>query len=242
MVKITIHDKVPKNAVLFEGFQGIGVVGVLAAEYLAEKLKAKQIGFIEDPNFPPIATLVAGEIRHPVRILHFKHKGRDFLILVSELPIPNKIVYELADAICNWARRVGIKEIISLEGIVDRNPDPEPNVYALANHRKMWDKLLKYVDGISNGIVVGISAILLLKAKAANIPAGLLLAEANPSIPDGKAAAAIINVLNRMYGFKVDVKELKEETEKYEKRIMEQLERAKMFQEAIERKEKTYIG
>ncbi len=112
MAKVVIEKRIPKNFILIEGFQGVGFVATIAAEYLAEKLNAEQIGYIVSEDLPPLLVFYDGKINHLIRIYKFKWKNQNFVIIVSEFPIPNKLVHEISEEIIKWAKKNGVKEII----------------------------------------------------------------------------------------------------------------------------------
>src|SRR6056297_4233025 len=96
------------NPIIIEGFQGVGLVGTLAAQYLSQHEDFEQIGYVDSEGIPPMALLVNGEIMNPVKI--FANKDRSIIIIESELSIPRKIIYELSEEIAKWAKKIKAKE------------------------------------------------------------------------------------------------------------------------------------
>ena len=241
-VEIRIEGKIPKKAVIIEGFQGVGLVGTLAAQYIADKTKAKLIGYVNSVLMPPMALLINGELRHPLRVYHFKSKGQDFLIFESELPLQKILVHEIAAEIANLAEDNDAKEIICLEGLAVPKPPIESNVYGVTNDSKKEKELSKHVKLLANGIIAGVAAAMLMEAKVRKISASCIMAEANPEFPDGLAAANIILKLNSMYGLKIDVKELQKESKSFEDKLWKVVETAQAIKEVGEVPGKSYIG
>ena len=187
MAKVVIEGKVPKNFVLIEGFQGVGFVATIAAEYLAEKLNAELIGYVASEELPPLLVFYDGKINHLIRIYKFKWKNQNFVIVVSELPIPTKMVHDISEAIINWAKKNNVKEIVSFEGVVVPQLVHESEVYGISNGLKTKTKFDKKLKMLKNGIIVGMSAAVLMKSKENKIPAFCMLAEAHPDFPDARA-------------------------------------------------------
>ncbi len=242
MTKIVIEGKLPKNFILLEGFQGVGFVATIAAEYLAEKMKAEQIGYITSEELPPLIMFYNGKISHLIRIYKFKWKNQNFVLIVSELPIPSKLVHELSNEIITWAKKKGVKEIISFEGVVAPQLIHESEVYGISNGLKTKTKFSKSLKLLKNGIIVGMSAAILMKAKENKIPAFCMLAEAHPEFPDARAAAAIINKFNELYGTSVDTTELVEEAKEVEKKLMNVVQKAVKLNKRNFDDTKQYIG
>lgn len=240
--EIIVEKKIPKGTIILEGFQGIGLVGTLAAQYIAERTNAKVIGYIDVPEFPPIAILSNGQVRHPIRIHQFKKGSQNFLIFESELPIPQKLVNSIARAIAEFAKKNKVKEIISLEGLAVPKTPVVSNTYWISNVSKRFKKIEKYAKPLKAGIVVGVSAALLIQAKAKKVPAIVLMAEAHANFPDGMAAASLIKLLNKIYKLDIYVIPLEKEAQKFEEKVWKIIEKARQLKEAGERPGKTYIG
>jgi len=215
-----------KKPVIIEGFQGIGLVGTLSAQYMAQKLGFEQVGYVEGEGVPPMALLVNGQIRNPIKI--FANKSRDIVIIESELSIPRKIIYELSEEIAKWAKKIKAKEIVCVEGIAV--PPQEMNYEVLGMSTKesiMNDLKKKGVKKLENGIVIGMSAALLLKSRELKVPATCLMIECRRNIPDGLAAANMLETLGKIYGFKIDVKDLRKQANAFEKKIEKVLSHAR---------------
>lgn len=242
MVEIVFEKDIPKNAVILAGFQSIGLVGALAAQYTAEQSNAEVIGYIDVPEFPPIAILVNGQIRHPIRIHKFKHGSKNFIVFESELPIPQKMVNVIAKQISRFARKFKVKEIVSLEGLAVQKTPSTSNIYWISNIEKKFENFNKHANSLKSGIVVGVSAALLMQAKVEKIPAAVLMAEAHSDFPDGLAAANLIKTLNKIYNFKIDTSPLEKESKKFEEKIWAIVEKAHQLKEVGEKPVKTYIG
>ncbi len=204
--------------IIIEGFQGVGLVGTLSAQYLSQKSGFEQIGYVDSEGIPPIALLVNGEIMNPVKI--FTNKKRDIIIIESELSIPRKIIYELSDEITRWAKKIKAREIICVEGLAVPEEERNYEVMGMSTNNKAMNNLLKKgVKKLMNGIVMGMSAALMLKAKERGIPATCLMVESRSQFPDGMAAAKVLETMSSVYDFSVDVTELREQAHAFEKKM-----------------------
>lgn len=243
-IQIIVEEKIPKNAVIFEGFQGIGLVGTLAAQYIADKTKARLIGYINSTLFPPMALIVNGEMKHPMKIYHFKQKKQDFIIFESELPIPQKIVTRIAEKIAQFAKENKAKEIMCFEGLAAKEPPIVSNVFGVLCRKGCNKKFEKVVKILQNGIIIGVSAATLMQAKIYGVPAYCLIAEAHADFPDGLAAAAVIKKVNLLYDMSIDVGELEKESQKFEDNVWKVIEKAHQLKQADDNTapKKTYIG
>ncbi|TFF88122.1 MAG: proteasome assembly chaperone family protein [Promethearchaeota archaeon] len=206
------------NPLIIEGFQGIGLVGTLSAQYMAQKLGLKRIGYVKSEGIPSLALLVNGKLLNPVKI--YVNKSKDLIIIESELSIPRKIIYELSEEIAKWAKKIKAREVICMEGIAVKEEERNYEVYGFSTDAKILKKITS--DGVKkldNGIVIGMSAALLLNCKDIKVPATCLMVESRPNFPDGKAAAALVKKINELYDFKIDVKELQTQAVAFEKKL-----------------------
>ncbi len=220
---VEYRDKSLKGYTLVEGFPGMGLVGTIAAKYLIDRRKLKQIGHIESNIFLPVIRIHEGRPVYPARVYIFEEKK--IVVLIAEQIIPRMLTSIFADAVVGWIKKKGISRIISLEGI---KAEPGKNVvYGIAanEHSK---KILKKnkVDLIQDGITTGLTSLILLSLGRAKMEACSILGNVNVAA-DYKAAAALIEKLNEMAGLKLDVKPLLKEAKETEKQLIEQLQQLK---------------
>lgn len=239
-IKLISKELKLKNPILIEGFQGTGLVGTLAAQYIAKKLGMKQVGYMESDELPPLALMVDGEIKFPLRL--FASQKHNLLMVESELPIAPKFAFELADEIVKWAKKNKVSRIIALEGVGGHTMGVD-KIYGVGTNDDIEKELR--TDGINilkNGIIIGVSASLMLKCKMENIPAECLMAEAMGALPDGNAAALIIDYLSKKYGWGIDTKPLRDEADKFESEMKKIIEKAKSIQMPSTKSEKVIYG
>lgn len=229
---------------IVSGFQGTGLVGVLAAQYMAKKLGAEQIGYIESNKLPPVAILSEGEIKHPIRI--FSSVRNKLIIVESELPIPKDLVFEIAEELNKWAAKNKAKEIICVEGISVEEAGPHPKTFVVVSQPSLEKKAVKTTELLKNGLIVGVAAAMLLESKDIGMPNTCYLAESHANFPDGRAAAAIIDKLNVVLNLKIDTKPLVEEATKFESKLKELIKKAQYLQQpngaSAEKDEKRMYG
>jgi len=223
-----------KGATVIAGFPSIGLVSTIAANYLIDALNLKQIGCMNSSQFPALSVVHTGEPLSPVRI-YAEHQGGSgkIVVFVSEFkPKPN-LINAISDAIMKWSSEKKCEILISPEGMVveGKNSEEEAtsvDAYAIGsteNARSMLTK--KDIAQFKNGIIAGVSGVLLNKGKQANFDVISILAEAHPNYPDAKAAAAAINVIALIMGVEINVTPLYEESERIEKQLQKFHKQAK---------------
>lgn len=233
-----ILTKKPKNPIIIEGFPGFGLVSTIATEFLIDHLKTEKIGRVWIPNLPPMVAVHEGKVVEPVGIFYNKKYNIIFIHVVSAAA---GIEWKLADAIFGIAEQLKAKEIISLEGIGSTKPYMKARSFFFTTKKSSIPKLQKITTAeLKEGIIIGLTGILMLKASK-KFPVTALFAEAHSDLPDSKAAAIVIEVLNAYLGLKIDVKPLIKQAERFEAKLKQLLEQtAKIAEE--QKKKLTYVG
>ena len=237
-----------KGATVIAGFPSIGLVSTIAANYLIDALNLKQIGCIRSPQFPALSVVHTGEPLSPVRI-YAGNQGRNqkIAVFVSEFkPKPN-LINALSDVIMAWATEKGCKLLISPEGMVveGKSADEQEDVeaYAIGSTENARSMLLsKNIPQFKNGIIAGVSGVLLNSGKQADFDVISILAEAHPNYPDAKAAAAAINVMALIMGVEINVTPLYEESERIEKQLQKFHKQAKPMVSATQAPQPSMYG
>ena len=209
------------------------MVGTIATEFLIEHLKAVQIGKIRIEELPPVVAVHQGRVVEPLGIFYDRKYN---LVILHALTSINSIEWQLENEICKLIDELKVKKIITIEGI-GSNAAENPNVYYLSNSKEDAKKL--NVSQLREGIIIGVSGALLLK-NCTNLLS--LFAETHSTLPDSRAAARIIEVLDKYLGLKIDYKPLLEKAAKFESKIKKILEDKEKMSAAKENKELTYLG
>jgi len=214
-----------RDAVLVEGFPSVGMVSSIVANYMIKMLDMEYIGSVSSRYFHPSAVISKSVPMPPVRIYAgqpVEKKGcicDRLVVLTSEFPPPVELMKPLVDKILDWTKQKDIKTIVSVEGIINESAqDENATTYAIASTeraRKMLDN--KNITHLENGIITGISGVLLHEAERLQRDVVCLLSDANPQIPDARSAARLIEVLDQFLPkLKLDPEPLIEEAEKLE--------------------------
>ncbi len=218
MKKIDLRD-----AVILDGFPSVGLVSSIVANYAIEALGLEQIAIVDSEYFPSVALVRNWEPLNPVRVYGGRIKdGTKIAVFVSEFQVPVHIIKPLASLILDWADEKRAEMIVTPEGLIAEQVKEKVDVYGVASTEYASKKIPDYVIRFEEGVITGVSGVLLTEGKKRERDVIALLAEAHPDYPDARAAARIVEVLNDMLGsVKIDPKPLYEEAEKIEKNIEE---------------------
>lgn len=211
-VKIITKPVKSKNPVLIEGFPGIGLVGNIASQHLIEEMDMEYIGSIDSRYFPSIAVLYEGLINMPVRI--YESEEHNLIVVISDIPISHSVSYDVSNALVDWAESINVREITSIAGIAIM--DGPQKVFGAATTSEMLDKIKEKVEVFQMGTISGISGSVMSECLLREIPALSLLGATKTQNPDPRAASAVIEVLNGLYGLSVDTERLIKQAERIE--------------------------
>ena len=225
---IDLHD-----ATVIAGFPSIGLVSTIVANYLIDALGLRQIGALNSPHFPTLSVVHTGEPLSPVRIYGGTlGSGEKIAVFVSEFkPKPN-LINSLSNSILDWVQKKKCKLLISPEGMVVEGKSSEGDgavdAYAIGSTENARKTLqLKNIPQFKNGIIAGVSGVLLNKGKHENFDVISILSEAHPNYPDARAAASAINVIATVVGVDINVGPLYDEAERIEKQLQKFHKQAK---------------
>ncbi len=205
-----------EGAIVIDGFPSVGLVSSIVANYLVDTLQMEQIGIVESPAFPTVSLVRNGIPQHPVRIYAGRPKagrtgtGADKIVaFVSEFHPAPAVILPLATAILDWTQEQRCSLLVSPEGLVVESPTGTPRrgrgglgdvkVFGIASTRKARDL---YIDPntvpFTEGVITGIAGVLLNEGRRRGFDVLTFLAEAQADYPDARAAAKVIETINRI--------------------------------------------
>lgn len=217
-----------RKPILVEGLPGIGNVGRVAAGYLISELKMKKFAELYSPNFLPLVLLQADSVAMMLKCEFYYYKGeeRDIIILTGDTQsISPEGHYEIAHQILLFAQKLGVKEIITLGGFAEGQEVEEPRVIGAVSDKELVKKYEKFGIDFNKehpiGTIVGASGLLIGMGHIHGIEGLCLMGETigMPLITDPKAADAVLHVLVKVLGLKVDMTKLEKTIKEMEERI-----------------------
>ena len=228
--------KKPQNVRIIEGFPGFGLVGTITTEYLIDHLAdIEKIGNIWFNEMNPLIAIHQGKVIDPLGIFYSKKYN---LVLLHAVTNVNGVEWKLAEAIKEVVKTLNAKELICVEGVGALAKASNSVYYISDKNQKNWDGAgAKRMD---EGIVMGVTAAVLLKSKG--IPLSCILAETASNLPDSRASAKVIKILDQYLGLQVDPKPLLKKAVEFEGKLKGMMKGAKEAQISKEKKEVDYMG
>jgi len=239
-MKLILKSKPKPNCTIIEGVPGFGFVSTIATEYLIDHLKTKQIGSIFSEELAPTAIIHEGEVKDPISI-YYNEKYN--IVIVQAVTSIGGLEWDLAEALGELYKQFKAKELISVEGIQGPGIKDKIDAYAYTTNKKNEAKLKKAgIKKLEHGIILGVSGSLMIKTNH-TLNATYIFAETMSNLPDSKAAAKVIESLDKYLGLKVDYKPLLKRAEEFEEKLKDLLRKTKeASQEKVRREAVPYVG
>jgi len=237
-MRIELFEK-PVNVTLIEGFPGYGLIGTITTEFLISHLNAKQIGRITSDKINPVVMVHGGKIIDPIGIYYDK---KNKIVVLHALINVTGMEWELADIITELSKQLKVKEIISIEGVGSLKEETDSkkisiNTFYYSQSKDKWKKTGS--SPLDEGVVMGVTGALLLRK---GLPLSCIFAEAQSKlpVPDSRASAKVIEILDKYLGLSVDYKPLLKKADEFESKVKNLLEGSKKALDSKKQKEANY--
>lgn len=234
-MEIKLFEKPKKGATVIEGFPGFGLVSTITTEFLIEHLKAKPIGKIITDKVSPMIAIHKGQIIEPFGIFYSEKEN---IVIVRAISPVKDIEWELTECLIKFFEGIKAKEFISIEGISSDGKEPEPEAFYYSNQKVRSNRFESFeIKKLEEGIIMGVTASLLAKMPETTF----VFAEAMADLPDSRAAAKVIEVLDQYLDLDVDYKPLLKKAQGFESKIKEILTKGAVASKDKIKKE-SYFG
>lgn len=227
-----------EGGTILNGFPTAGLVSTIVANYLIGALDLDQVGALDSDDFPPVSMVYANKPKFPARI--YADKRLKLAVFLSEFTPPPFLARPIARTMFSYAKETGAERIIAPEVIGWVHGDEtEPHVFGVGTTDRTRVEMKRIsMTPFRQGMIAGITGVLLNEGKRAEMDVISLIVETRPEMPDARAAARVLEVINRLLPhLEIDVEPLYEQAERVETHLKEMREQAK---EMAERMQPTY--
>ncbi len=223
--------KTPKNPIIIQGFPGFGLVGTITTEFLLDHLNAELIGEFEYNELAPVVAIHKGELVNPMAVWYVPKKN---MILLHTILNVKGFEWEIAECILDLAKKTGAKQILGIEGVATDDQSGNVNAYFYG------DKKLESCGAqpIKESIGMGVSSALMIRSPKTTC----LFASAHSQLPDSKAAAKIIEILDKYLKLDVDYKPLLSQAQEFEEKIKNVMQQTNKTAQEADKKSMSYLG
>ena len=233
-------DAIAEGALVVSCFPGVSHVSSIVAHYLIERLELKFIGGVVDARLPPVALIHEGKPMPPVRMYAGKpvcdmEQCDSVVVLVSEAPIPPKMCLPLSEALLNYSHEKGFQAGVLIDSFshqqesgheVMDSDDTDETLLGIGATDWAIEQLKKLdIPLLEAGMIAGMSGVLLGEGRRRKLNMMCIMAEAAGGIPDARAAARVIEKLNKLLpAIELDTEPLLEEAVRIETQIKAMME------------------
>jgi hypothetical protein len=217
IVVVFKEKPVLREPILVEGLPGVGNVGKLAAEHLVDQLKAVKFAEMFSKFFPPqVLVNDAGTIRLVSNEIYYVQRpdaNNDIVIMIGDYQgLTPDGQYELSDKTLKIAKDLGVRRIFTLGGYGLGKMIDKPRVLGAATDIELVEEMKNFGVTFSKGEpgsgIVGASGLLLGLGNLYGMRSVCLMGETSGYFVDPKGAQAVLEVLAKILGVKIDFTEL----------------------------------
>lgn len=226
---VELDDGPYDKPLVIGGFVGATLVGILSARYIIEHLNLHQVAHVRSHHIPPVAVFVGGKLRHPFRI--YKDDKGKVIIMISEVPIEDKSLYEVSSALMNWLEKKDPAEIVILDGAPVQGMPSDRKTYCVTEEERLESLKSKGIEVAESALITGIGGSILNECLIRKVHGTSLLTYMSATFPDPGAVLSLVQTLNLLFDLKIETKVLEEEVTKLHQDMSAVMDQYKQIQE-----------
>ncbi len=233
--KTQFHDPI-----VIGGFVGPGLVGLVSAGYIIEKLNLHEIAHVRSQHIPPVAVFVGAKLRHPFRI--YSNDAGNVVVMICEMPIDMEGLYEISFVLLDWIEQIHAREIVILDGVGVSGIPEQRETFSAANENRIKELQQKGINPIPSAMISGIGGSLLNQCLTRRVSGVSLLSTASIDFPDPGAALSLIKSINQVYSLNIATADLEQNVERLNARLNDIAGQYKKLNDQLPDKDKHLYG
>lgn len=239
-------DVSTENALVVCCFPSVGMVSSVVAHFLIDHLELEFIGGVTHPQLPALCLVQDGAPIPPIRAyagapICKVDDCQSVILIMSELVVPEPLVHDIVTALFNWSKNSGTRKGVLIdafaqkgmkgglngqEPVVEYEDTEEVDVLGIGTTESMRE-MLKDMEilPLEQGVIKGMTGVMLGEGRRRGLDIMSLMVEADPRYPDARAAAVMIQQLNKLLPtIDLDHEPLVLEAERIEEQIRSMIE------------------
>jgi len=224
-----------EGTTVITGFPSVSLASILTVGYLREQMNLPMIGVISSDTFPPRAIIENGRPSHPIRI----YGDKSVAVIICEFKLPSsESIYNIAEAVLDFASRHKAKMVITLEGIPSDKIDPktgllDEKLHFISTNKEFSEKILSLDHNpLTDAVMTGVTGLILAEGGLKSVDIGCLLAPAAPHYPDAHGAVNVVKTLVAGLKLNVDTDPLEQSAKRLHRNVDKFIESAKAAQKS----------
>lgn len=215
-----------RRALVVIGTPTVGFVGDIVARHLVSTLEMRDAGGFSSTAFPPFFPVDAGLVRPAVRV-HALDAAcgagvacSRLVVVTCDFGLGPRLARAMTDAMLAFLRATEARLVVIPDG-VPRVEGGVPDVFGVASSGVGLSLLRALaIEPLGSGVVGGFTGMLLDAASATDLPVVAILSEADPTMPDARAASRLVGAMRGLVpDLDLAPEELVEESERIEAEI-----------------------
>lgn len=239
-----------RDPILLVGLPGIGNVGSLVVEHLKNELRAKKFATLYSPDFPFQVLMQKNGRFRLVSNRFYRCKNpkakRDMVLLLGDVqPVSPEGQYDVNDRIVEFFKMLGGNTIYTIGGynLGSNQYVKAPRVFGVATDAAIVKRLkgqgveMPLSDGTP---IFGSAGMVVAFAKKHGLEGACVMGETGMLNVDANSAKAVLQVMSKMLGIEIGLKnidKLKADTEK----LLQEMEEASKTAQQNDMKPQSYI-
>lgn len=220
MANLVSYDCRPvlRNPVFIEGLPGVGNVGKLAADLMAQQLGAKRFARVYSDDLPPQVVLDDECVVETAccELWYADIGGRDAVFLLGNFQGTTPAgQYNLSEYVFRMVLPYDPSLVVTLGGYGTGQMVPAPRVLGAVSDASLKPDLeavgVGFYPGEPQGGIVGAAAMILGFGKMYGIPSACIMGETSGYIVDYRSARNVVNALAALIGVDVDTSSFQEQ-------------------------------
>ena len=232
------------GALVVNCFPSLGFVSSIVAHYLVDKLNLKLVGGVRHPALLAVCLVQEGMPLPPLRFYAGEpicnmEECNKVVLIASEIQVPAEMCLPLSGALIDWIKQSNASATIMIDayspGVENKHTvfdedDSDGSLLGIGSieeSHKMLNELK--IPLLKQGIIGGMTGVMMGESRRRSVNSIAMLAEAsgefgNGTIPDSRAAARIINCLDKLLpAIYLDSEPLMVEAQRIEEQIREMM-------------------
>ncbi|OIO66492.1 hypothetical protein COY28_00920 [Candidatus Woesearchaeota archaeon CG_4_10_14_0_2_um_filter_57_5] len=222
------------------GFPGFGLVGSIVTEFMTEHLKTSKHSSIILEELQPVIAIHDHKAVEPISVYYNKTHNLYFIHAITPI---NGLEWKIADKVLALAKAVSASRIICIEGAglgPDKELTKEQSLFCYCTDEKDAKAMeTQGVKKLKEGYIIGIIPALLLRA---TMPITCIFAPTHSEYPDSKAAASVVELLDKQLDLQVNSAPLLDMAKRFEDKIRTLMSKSRVVNEPFDKKKLSYVG
>jgi predicted ATP-grasp superfamily ATP-dependent carboligase len=149
--------------------------------------------------------------------------------------------WQIGEILLELAKKLEAKEIVSVEGVGSPVPTDKADAYFFSNFEEGKKKFASFkLQPLKEGIILGVTATLLLLAEDHKFSS--IFVETHSSLPDSKAAAKAVEMLDKYLNLKIAYEPLIKQAAIFEAKVKKLMEQGEIATAEQQKKTLSYVG